>query len=65
VVPTKLKVNRMSWLDYYWPSSNKPTHDGASLRGDVDLVFGEPIWFSADTTPAEATTRLEEALAAL
>ena len=65
VVPTKLKVNRMSWLDYYWPSSNKPTHDGASLRGDVDLVFGAPIWFGVDTTPAEATERLEEALAAL
>jgi hypothetical protein len=31
----------------------------------VDLVFGEPIWFSSDTTPAEATDRLEEALAAL
>jgi long-chain acyl-CoA synthetase len=65
VVPTKLKVNRMSWLDYYWPSSNKPTHNGASLRGDVDLVFGEPIWFASDTTPAQATERLEEALAAL
>jgi long-chain acyl-CoA synthetase len=65
VVPTKLRINRMSWLDYYWPSDNKPTHNGASLRGDVDLVFGEPIWFSSDTTPAEATDRLEEALAAL
>jgi long-chain acyl-CoA synthetase len=65
VVPTKLRINRMSWLDYYWPSRNKPNGDGASLRGSVELVYGEPIWFTSDTTPAEAITRLEEALAAL
>jgi long-chain acyl-CoA synthetase len=65
VVPTKLRINRMSWLDYYWPSRNRPNGNGASLRGDVEVVFGPPIWFTSDTTPDQATTQLEEALAAL
>ena len=37
----------------------------AAPRGEVEVVFGEPIWFPSDTDPAVATTRLEEALAAL
>jgi long-chain acyl-CoA synthetase len=65
VVPTKLRINRMSWLDAFWPGTRNGNHNGASPRGDVEVVFGEPMWFSSDTTPAEATTRLEEALAAL
>jgi long-chain acyl-CoA synthetase len=65
VVPTKLRINRMSWLDYYWPVGDRPDRNGASLRGDVEIVYGEPIWFTSDTTPDQATTRLEEALAAL
>ncbi len=65
VVPVKLRINRMSWLDAFWPGSRNGGHNGASPRGEVEIVFGEPIWFSSDTTPAEATARLEETLAAL
>ena len=39
-----------------WPIKGRPP---------VYVVFGEPIWFTADTTPDQATTQLEEALAAL
>lgn len=66
VVPTKLLIHRMSWLDAHWPGGKNGTHNGtSSLRGDVEVVFGEPIWFPSDTTPAAATERLEEAMAAL
>lgn len=66
VVPTKLRIIQMSWLDAYWPGGERNgngTH--AAPRGEVEIVFGEPIWFASDTTPAEATARIEEALAAL
>jgi long-chain acyl-CoA synthetase len=65
VVPVKLRITRMSWLDAFWPGTRNGNHNRASLRGQVEIVFGEPIWFSSDTTPADATTRLEEVLAAL
>jgi long-chain acyl-CoA synthetase len=66
VVPVKLRITRMSWLDAFWPGGrDNGQHDGVSPRGAVEIVFGEPIWFSSDATPGEATTRLEEALAAL
>ena len=65
VVPTKLRIDRMSWLDTYWPGARNRNPNGSSLRGEVKVVFGEPIWFPSDTNPADATTRLEEALAAL
>ncbi len=66
VVPIKLRVNRMSRLEAVWKAGSAKTPlNGTGWRGDVDVVFGEPIWFSSDTTPAEATARLEEALAAL
>ena len=35
------------------------------LRGDVEFVIGDPIWFDADTDHATATTRLEAAVARL
>ncbi len=57
VVPMKVKINRLSWVDQRGP--------GTSPRGDVEIVFGEPIHFDADTDPATATARLEEAVAAL
>ena len=66
VVPTKLRIIQMSWLDAYWPGGERNgngTH--AAPRGEVEIVFGEPMWFASDTTPAEATARIEEALAAL
>jgi hypothetical protein len=31
----------------------------------VELVYGDPIWFNWGTDPADATTRLEAAVAAL
>jgi long-chain acyl-CoA synthetase len=57
VVPVKLLVHRMSVIDQRrWP---------AALRGDVEFVIGDPMWFDAATDPAAATTRLEAAVAAL
>ena len=57
VVPMKLKVTRMSRLDARVP--------GYPWRGEVELIFGEPIHFAWDTDHAVATQRLEEAVAAL
>ncbi len=57
VVPMKLKVIRMSRLDARVP--------GYPWRGEVELVFGEPIQFAWDADHAVATQRLEEAVAAL
>ena len=57
VVPVKLVIHEMSWIDRRrWPSP---------LRGDVELVLGDPIFFDADTDHAAATTQLEAAVAAL
>jgi 1-acyl-sn-glycerol-3-phosphate acyltransferase len=56
VVPMKLQINRLSWLD---------GRRGASLRGDVEVIFGAPIWFAAGTDANAATASLEEAVAAL
>jgi long-chain acyl-CoA synthetase len=58
VVPMKLVIHRMHWLD-------RGPFSFRRLRGDVELVVGEPIWFDADTDHAAATTTLEEAVAAL
>ena len=55
VVPMRLKIKQMSLLDRFaWP-----------LRGDVEVVFGDPITFASDTDPNTATRRLEAAVAAL
>jgi long-chain acyl-CoA synthetase len=57
IVPVKLKIHEMSIIDRRrWP---------APMRGNVELVIGEPLWFDADTDHAAATTRLEAAVAAL
>ena len=55
VVPMKVKVHRMSRIDAA----------GAPLRGDVELLFGDPIYFTAGTDANSATARLEAAVAAL
>ncbi len=55
VVPMKININRMSRLDA----------PGSSWRGDVEVVFGEPMWLDADADPVAATTRLEDAVRAL
>ncbi len=57
IVPARLKINRMSIID----KRSLP----ASLRGDVELVIGKPIWFDSTTDHATATTQLEAAVAAL
>lgn len=55
VIPMRLKIRKMSLADRIgWP-----------LRGDVEVVFGDPIRFPAGTDAAEATVRLEAAVAAL
>jgi long-chain acyl-CoA synthetase len=57
IVPVKIHINEMSVIDRRrWPSK---------LRGDVELVIGEPLRFDADTDHATATTQLEAAVAAL
>ncbi|HEY8171398.1 MAG TPA: AMP-binding protein [Candidatus Limnocylindria bacterium] len=57
VVPMKVQINRLSWADRRGP--------GTSPRGDVEIVFGEPIIFLEGTDHVAATARLEEAVAAL
>lgn len=57
VVPMKVRIHRLSWIDKRGP--------GTSPRGDVEIVFGEPIVFAAGTDATVATTRLEEAVTAL
>ena len=57
VVPMKVKIHRLSWLDRRGP--------GTSPRGDVEVVFGEPIYFPAGTDHLAATARLEAAVEAL
>jgi long-chain acyl-CoA synthetase len=57
IVPLKLKIMRMSIID----SRRLPS----PLRGDVELVVGEPIWFDSNLDHATATSQLEAAIAAL
>lgn len=57
VVPMKVRINRLSWIDQRGP--------GTSPRGDVEIVFGQPIHFAAGTDPNVATAQLEAAVAAL
>jgi long-chain acyl-CoA synthetase len=57
VVPMKVKIHRLSWIDQRGP--------GTSPRGDVEIVFGEPIFFASGTDANAATAQLQEAVAAL
>jgi hypothetical protein len=57
VVPMKVKINRLSWIDQ--------RGKGTSPRGDVEVIFGEPILFDAGTDAVTATARLEAAVNAL
>ena len=57
IIPVKLKIHSMSIIDR--------RRFPAPLRGEVELVVGEPIWFDGDTDHATATKRLEAAVAAL
>ena len=55
IVPMKIHIHRMSRVD----------SAGSTWRGDVEVVFGEPLRFDADADPVAATTRLEEAVRSL
>jgi long-chain acyl-CoA synthetase len=57
IVPVKLHIHKMSIID----KRRLP----ARIRGDVELVVGEPMWFDSTMDHAAATTRLEAAVAAL
>jgi long-chain acyl-CoA synthetase len=63
VVPMKLNVSRMSRLD----ARRDPAFADQRLpwRGEVELVFGDPIYFAWDTDHLVATQQLEAAVAAL
>jgi long-chain acyl-CoA synthetase len=63
VVPMKLKIARMSRLD----ARRDPAFADQRLpwRGEVELVFGDPIQFAWDTDHLVATQQLEAAVAAL
>ncbi|MGH2470948.1 MAG: AMP-binding protein [Candidatus Limnocylindria bacterium] len=63
VVPMKLKIGKVSVLDHLdrkWEASRSN-----GWRGDVEVVFGDPIYFSSGTPANEATAKLEAAVAAL
>ena len=47
VVPMKVLIHRLSWADRRGPDT--------SPRGDVEIVFGEPIIFPAGTDHGAAT----------
>jgi long-chain acyl-CoA synthetase len=61
VVPMKLKVHRPTRIDADLPADGRRR----PWRGDVEVVFGQPIRFAIDADPAEATARIERAVAAL
>jgi long-chain acyl-CoA synthetase len=62
VVPMKLKVSKPSVLDRKYRAEWRRAN---GFRGDVEVVFGDPLWFPALTDPADATRRIEAAVAAL
>ena len=63
VVPMKLKINKVSILDHLDRAWDRTRENG--WRGDVEVVFGAPLYFPVGTTPVEATARLQAAVAAL
>jgi long-chain acyl-CoA synthetase len=63
VVPMKLKINRVSILDHLDKKWGRDRANG--WRGDVEVVFGDPIYFAAGTNASDATAKLHAAVAAL
>jgi len=57
VVPMRLKINRHSRID--------ADTAGVAWRGDVEVVFGEPLHFPVDADPTEATAVIQKAVADL
>ena len=55
VVPMRVKIRQYSLADRIgWP-----------LRGDVEVVFGEPLTFAHDSDPRDVTRSIQAAVAAL
>src|SRR5205809_404582 len=63
VVPMKLKINRVSILDHLDRKWDRQRANG--WRGDVEVVFADPIYFPAGTKTTDATAKLQAAVAAL
>jgi long-chain acyl-CoA synthetase len=63
VVPMKLKITSVSVLDHWDRRWERDRQNG--WRGDVEVVFGDPLYFPAGTSAADATAKLERAVAAL
>jgi long-chain acyl-CoA synthetase len=63
VVPMKLKIGNVSILDHLDKKWEPFRSNG--WRGNVEVVFGDPLYFPAGTAPAEATAKLQAAVAAL
>ena len=63
VVPMKLKIGNVSILDH-WDRTWEPFRSNG-WRGRVEVVFGDALYFPAGTSPADATAKLQAAVAAL
>jgi long-chain acyl-CoA synthetase len=63
VVPMKLKIGKVSVLDHGDRKWEAARSNG--WRGDVEVVFGEPLYFPAGTPANEATAKIQAAVAAL
>jgi long-chain acyl-CoA synthetase len=63
IVPMKLKIGKVSVLDHLDRKWEPARSNG--WRGDVEVVFGDPIYFPAGTPAGEATAKLQAAVAAL
>ena len=63
VVPMKLKIDKVSILDHWDRKWERDRSDG--WRGNVEVVFGDPLYFPTGTPPTEATAKLQAAVAAL
>jgi long-chain acyl-CoA synthetase len=63
VVPMRLKIKNVAVLDHLDRTWEPSRANG--WRGDVEVVFGDPLYFPAGTPPNEATSRIQAAVAAL
>jgi long-chain acyl-CoA synthetase len=63
VVPMKLKIGSVSILDHMDRKWEPFRSNG--WRGNVEVVFGDPLYFPVGTSPADATAKLQAAVAAL
>jgi long-chain acyl-CoA synthetase len=63
VVPMRLKIRSVSIIDHLDRRWEKERANG--WRGDVEVVFGDPLYFAALTDPNEATKRIEAAVSSL